>query len=403
MGIAIAPRLDGPCTIIFMRIQRINARHLRLPPTRSRPLPLAGAPDPPPETLDVLVVEVETDSGLSGVGFFPASDAASLLLVVSDVVAPRCLGEDARHQERLFAAVDRMATPSAQRAYAAIDVALWDLKGKSAGEPLWRLWGGCRDSARLFFDETSDPRLTSDEVIQRGRSALAQGFCGLRVGTAGIDAEAESHRLVDIRDALGDDCWFAVGVERPYDYETALPMTRFIDEEIGADWFEDPLADDDLSGYRLLTAKTETSFALGRRFSSLLHFRALLEAGVPYTLRPSWPAVAGLTPLLKLGVLAEIHRRSLVPHVPSEIAVHLACGLANVPIIAYDSRLTTLVLEPTYPENGRLVPPSAPGLGVKLNPEAVERFTLATRSRSDSHDEPSRGKAFSVSGDGCEA
>lgn len=342
---------------------------------------MTDAPPPPNQARDLLVVEVVTDDGATGIGLLPEDDASWLRLVILDVVAPRCLGEDSRQHERLSGAIDTLENPVARRAYSAIDLALWDLKGKRANEPLWRLWGGSRDSARLFFDETADPQLSSEAVVQRGRAALAQGFQGLRVSTSGANPEAESHRLVEIRDALGDDFWLAVSVQKSYDYETALPMTRFLDEEIGADWLEDPLPDDDLAGYRLLTAKTETALALGRRFNSPACFRTLLEAGVPFTLRPSLPACGGITGVLKLAALAELHRRSIVPHLPTEIAIHLACGLPNVPIIGYDSRWAPLFVHPLAPKDGRLAPPPGPGLGVELNRQALERFTVAGESR----------------------
>lgn len=342
---------------------------------------MTDAPPPPNPARDLLFVEVIAEDGAAGIGLLPDDHASWLRLVILDGLAPRCLGEDSRQHERLSGAIDTLEDPVARRAYSAIDLALWDLKGKLANEPLWRLWGGSRESARLFFDETADPQLSSEAVIQRGRAALAQGFQGLRVSTSGTNAEAESHRLVEIRDALGDDFWFAVSVRKSYDYETALPMTRFLDEEIGADWLEDPLPDDDLTGYRLLAAKTETALALGRRFDSPACFRTLLDAGVPFTLRPSLAACGGITGVLKLAALAELHRRSIVPHLPTEVAIHLACGLPNVPIIGYDSRWAPLFVNPPVPSDGRLTPPTGSGLGLELNREVIERFTVAAGSR----------------------
>jgi L-alanine-DL-glutamate epimerase-like enolase superfamily enzyme len=359
-----------------MRIRRIDARHLRLPP-RTRCLPLADAPRVEARPIDLLWVEIVTDEGSTGSGFVIADDAPELLGAIHRVISPRLLEQMSLVHERLFGVIDALKVPTFARAYSAIDLAIWDMKGRVAGEPLWRLWGGRRDRIQVFFDVGADAPLGSDEIMVRCRDSLDQGFRAVRVAVAGQNAEAESRLLVDVRDALGDDVWIAVAVERAYDYETALPMARFLDEEIGAEWFEDPLPDDDIAGYKLLTEKTETAIALGRWLQTAGQMRAYLEAGIPLTFRPDVVRCGGLTPLLKWAATTQMHLRSLVPHAPTEIALHLACGLPNVPTIGFDPRLSDLFQNRLTPIRGEIVAPAAPGFGLEPDRAAIERFTIS--------------------------
>jgi L-alanine-DL-glutamate epimerase-like enolase superfamily enzyme len=360
-----------------MQIRQITARHLRLPAAASRFVPLTETSRAADRPIEVVWAEIVTDSGQRGVGFVIADDATELVSIIGRSLAPRLIGEPALAQERLYAHIAATGMPTLLRAYTALDIAVWDLQGQAASEPLWRIWGGARDKVRVFFDEAVSPSIENRDSITRCQEAIRQGFQAVRVSIAGRDAESESRQLVDLRDATGDNVWFAVAVEQSYEYDTALPMARFLDEEIGADWFEDALPDDDVLGYKLLTLKTETALAMGRRFQTAGQFRALVAAGIPFTLRPDPLRWGGLTPLLKWVAFAAIHHRPVVPHTATEISVHLACGLPNVPTVGWDPRLAVLFLNPLSLQQGQLSAPNKPGLGLEPDYEALERLTVA--------------------------
>ncbi len=357
-----------------MQLTRIIPTLLRLPRERAVALPLAGQPAGP-TALTVLLVQLETDDGITGLGFGCIADSGrALMATIEDDLAPLLLGEDPLHHERLAAKVHGV---DAARAYAFIDIALWDLKARAAGLPLWRLLGGVRDRAKVFSAEAAAGSLSTADAIALGRSALASGIKGVRIGVPGIDPEADSQKILAVREALGEEIWFAVNVEEPYDYETALPMGRFIEEEVGADWFEDPLADQDLASYSQLSARVDTPLATGGRFTDPAQFVRLLESRARAIFRPDVLRLGGLTPWLKVAALAELNLRPVVPHLLPEVGVHLACGLPGVQAVEYVPWLAPLFVEPLAIENGTLVPPAKPGLGLELNPEALERFRVS--------------------------
>jgi L-alanine-DL-glutamate epimerase-like enolase superfamily enzyme len=179
---------------------------------------------------------------------------------------------------------------------------------------------------------------------------------------------------VTIRDTLGEDVWFAVTVEGRFDYETALPFGRFIEEEIGADWYENPLPDGDPAGYARLSGRIDTPLAAGGRFTSVDQFVRLLESGARAILRPDVLRLGGITPWLKVAALAEAYHRPVVPRLLPEVGVHLACGLPGVQAAEYVPWLAALFAEPLKVADGDLLLPPKPGLGLELNPDAVAKF-----------------------------
>ncbi len=363
-----------------MKITRLVAHILRVPASKAVALPIAGSNLADRRSLNALIVQIETNEGLSGIGFGQIGDGgSSLVSAIADDLAPILVGEDPLNHERLWAKSRMLDSPAAHRAYGLIDVALWDLKGKAAGMPLWRLWGGARESARAFTAETAPSALSADDTIGIARAAMANSVKGVRVGVRGIDPESESRKVVTVRDAIGEDVWFAVTVESRFDYETALPMGRFLEEEIGADWFEDPLADDDLNGYSHLSAHTDTPLAVGSRFTGVEQFVRFIDSKTPVTFRPDVVRLGGITPMLRVIALAEAYRRPIFPRLLPEVGVHLACGLPSVQAVEYTPALFPFFKSPPKLVDGNLRPPDGPGLGLELNPDAVANCQIAAK------------------------
>jgi len=361
-----------------MRITRLNAQILRLPQARSVSLPLSSdaTANSRPKYI-VLLLNVETDAGITGVGFGAfAFSGRALLATIEDELSPLLLGEDPSCHERLWAKVQTRDNPLAIPAYSAIDIAIWDIKAKQAGMPLWQLLGGVREKVPIHAAETACPHLSANEVITIARSCLDRGLGGVRVAVRGIDPEADAHKVQEIRDALGEEIWFAVAGPGQYDYETALPMGRFIEEDIGADWFEDPLRDDDVAGYSRLCSRIDTPLAAGSNFARADQFVRLLETGASVILRPDVLRLGGITPWLKIAALAELHHRPVVPYLLPEISVHLACALSGVQAVEYVPWLTPLFTTPLQIENGHAVPPNRSGHGWEINEEVADRLRI---------------------------
>jgi L-alanine-DL-glutamate epimerase-like enolase superfamily enzyme len=366
-----------------MRITQIESQVLRLPISRPVPLPPDGERGDRLHHLFVLLVHVDTDAGHRGLGFACAVGAGrALQAIAQDDLAPLLIGEDPLDHERLGRKVFRRLQTIGRyglvaQAYSAVDLALWDVKGKAAGLPLFKLLGGARASAPAFVGDAGWLWMSPEEIRDAAQPLIDQGLIGVKVQVGSADPEADAQRLNEVREFVGDDAWLAVDAGQRYDYATALAMGHFFEDEIGVDWFEDPISCDDIAGHARLADRLEVPLAIGQTLFGRDEFRHYLAAGVGDVLRPSVTGVGGLTEWLRVAALAELHRRPVTPSLLPEVGVQLACGLPMVQIVDYVPWLGPVFTEPVTIVNGQLVPPQRPGLGLEINGDTVEKYRLA--------------------------
>lgn len=346
-------------------------------------LPIAGAPAGRPERVVVLLARLDTDAGLRGLGLAYALQGSGRALhaTAADDVTPLLVGEDPLDHERLAAKVYwRLHTVGRRglvaQAYSAADVALWDLKGKAANLPLYKLLGGARPSARAFGSDAGWPGMSPEEVVDAAGPLLERGLTGIKV-MVGTGPEEDADRLTRLRAALGDEVWLAVDAGQRYDAGTALAMGRFFEEEVGADWFEDPLPCEDVAGHVRLAAKLDVPLAAGGALFGRDEFAAYLARDALAVARPDVTRLGGLTAWLKVAAQAEQHGRPVVPHLLPEVGVQVACGLPGVTAVEYVPWLEPLWASPPRFETGKLTPPAPVGLGLELNPDAVAKFRVS--------------------------
>lgn len=364
-----------------MRITQLDSQLLRLP--LSRPVGLPGDDRQRAEHLHLLVVHVDTDAGHRGFGFtytFQAGGRA-LKAIADDDVAPLLAGEDPLDHERVAAkAYGRLQTIGrrglAAQAYSAVDLALWDLKGKAAGMPLYKLLGGARESAPVYAADCGWAWMTPEEIIAGAQPYLKQGMMGIRLAVGDSDPEADAERVTRVREALGEDTWLGIDASQRYDYATALSMGHFFEEEIGADWFEEPISCEDIDGHARLAERLEVPISAGKSLLGADEFIRYLERGAADILQPDIARLGGLTAWLKVATLAGLHHRPLAPHVPPALGVHLACGLPGVRAVPYFSWFNSTFVESPPIAKGQISPLPRPGLGLELRTDALEKYRV---------------------------
>ena len=355
-----------------MRLARCDCQLLHLPGGNVRG----------PERVAVLLVSLETDVGLHGLGFAYTIQGSgrALLATAEDDIAPNLVGQDPLDHERLAALVYWKLQSIGRRglvaqAYSAFDLAFWDLKGKAANLPLYKLLGGARASAPAFIGDVGWPGPDASEVLDAARPLLERGLMGIKLFQSG-NPEEDADRTQRVREALGDDTWLAVDAGQRYDYATALAMGHFFEEEIGADWFENPVPCEDVAAHQRLASKLELPLAAGSHLFGRDEFEAYVAGNGVTILRPDVTRLGGLTAWLKVAALAEAHHLRVVPHVLPEVGVHLACGLPVVSNVEYVAWLQPLWTAATLFERGEMLPPIGPGLGVEVDREAVGKYRV---------------------------
>jgi L-alanine-DL-glutamate epimerase-like enolase superfamily enzyme len=362
-----------------MNITRVDTIVLALPAVRAR----VSLTEPAPAPTSFVAVRLHTDTSHVGLGFTTAPVGGRAIQVLLDAdLAPLVVGEDPTETERLFAkAQGRFRSTGwagvAARAYAAIDIALWDLKSRAAGLPLFRLLGGSRTSAACFAGDLAPLGTDAQQTIKSARPLVDQGVLGVAVDVGGGDVQLDADRVQQIRDGLGESAWLGISADGRYDLGTALAMAHFYEEDVGIDWIDTPLPTDDRLGYQRLAERMEVPLAAGSSFDDRDAFRRALEAAAVRIFRPDPLRLGGITPLIKIAALAEAFHVSVVPYRLPEVGVHLACGVSNVPMAESGSWLAAAFIGPVAPQQGKLVPPDRPGHGLELSADAVSRFAVS--------------------------
>src|SRR4051794_16260262 len=322
-----------------MRITKIDCELCNVPLSRPRASPMEAAGGRLNHVV-ALIVQVRTDSGLVGLGTAYAlqSSGRALLATAVDDLAPLLVNEDPLDHERLASKVYwRLQTVGrrglVQQAYSAFDVALWDVKGKAAGMPLYKCLGGARDSARAYGSDSAWLWMSVEQIVEASRGYVDQGM-GLKVKVGG-SADEDVDRVGRIAEAFGEDLWLAVDANERYDYDTALGMGRFFEQEVGVTWFEEPLSCEDLDGHARLARKLDLPIAGGEMLFGIDEFRHYLERDALAVVQPDVTRLGGITPTLKVIAMAEGRGLPVSPHLQPEIAVQLACGLNAVTMVEY--------------------------------------------------------------------
>lgn len=356
-----------------MKISRFETERQCVPLARP-----ADAPGRAGQTLGdvaVLVVQIETDTAHRGVGFTTAMSApGAIQTLLEEEIKPVVLGTNPLERERLDQRLGEAFGPSATdgllaRAWSAVDVALWDLAGQVGNLPLSALLGGARAATPAFVGDVGWLWMSAEETVEAARPFLDRGAMGIAVQVGSGSPEADADRLTRIREALGEDVWLGVDAGGRYDCATALSMGHFFEEEMGVDWFEDPIAAGDIDGHARLAEKLEVPIAVGSAFGRLEDFRWILESEAADVLRPDVGRVGGLTRLVKIAHLAEAFHKPVAVRGPTAICVHLACGLANARALELDGSLANVLGTTPTVADGVVSPPSEPGLGLQIRPK----------------------------------
>jgi L-alanine-DL-glutamate epimerase-like enolase superfamily enzyme len=339
------------------------------------------------------VVEILTDEGLVGIG--SAMTSKALVQAAVELLRPLLIGERADEPARVSEKL-RQSTfwqgrgGAVEHAISGLDIALWDLMGKICGQPVARLLGGCyrqriKPYGSLLFDE---PEPLRDKL----REATARGFRAIKLGWRpfGRRNRAFDEQLIaTAREAVGPEVELMVdagGSDQfwPHGYKWALETARML---AGYDvvWFEEALPPDDLEGYIELRRLAPLPIAAGEVLTRRQSFWPFLQRHAVDIIQPDCTKCGGLTEAWRVGWAAYEHNILLVPH-GWNTAIGLAADLhltASLPVARYVEFLTPspyldqLIIEPFRPDaDGMLRVPERPGLGVALNPEALERFGI---------------------------
>jgi len=372
-----------------MKIARIEATPL------SAPVSFTALGIDRADTNAMTHVSVETDTGLVGHGMTSITQAGPVAEAINRVLGPAILGADPLAHERLWQQMYWTATPWGQTGYAshaisAIDLALWDIKGKAFGQPLWRLLGGARDRVPVYatcgFSFLDDAALA--EVAQR---VVGLGFRGLKmqVGRPGLDprrdhpplaeiVRADERRIRAVRDAVGPEIEIAIDAGCRLDLPHARLLCRLA-EPYDIAFFEEPIAQNDVRLMAELRRETRIPLCAGQNEGLAYRFRDMLLAGAVDLVQPNVIITGGVTQCLKIAGMAASF------NVPISNGggmpfhnMHLQAGVANGTAVEWQFNAVGACASifPDLPEqrDGMLALGDTPGIGLTPDPDALREY-----------------------------
>ena len=372
-----------------MKITKLEVHILRAPDT-GRPHWVSHFIVP---KANEILVRLQTDDGLEGIGlatsYTPIEAAIHAfrsgigdLIVGADPLAPEQL------YQKLFALTwQRLAhekgwtREALVRISSAIDIACWDIMGKAAGLPLYRLFGGYRSEVPCYvtcayYRDGKDLIELRDEM----QMMKAQGHTGFKAKAGGVPLAEDMERLAVVREVIGDEADLMVDVNRGWDLATAIEGARLL-EPLRPRWLEEPVRwADDRRELKLLAQRTRIPLSAGESELTSYGCRALLEEGAIEILQFDCTMMGGFTEGRKLAALCELNNVRVAPHHDCFIHAHIVaaspagCIVESFTDPERDPLQAELFEDPPRIANGRLTLKESPGLGLTLSQAALKKF-----------------------------
>ncbi|GAA4325819.1 mandelate racemase/muconate lactonizing enzyme family protein [Pigmentiphaga soli] len=367
-----------------MKITEVKAFALSAPLTG---MPRRGMGQPVKK--DAVIVRVRTEDGVVGYGH--AHDSLNPIAVAELVnanLAPIVQGADAMAVEDIWQAVYRRQgqthTPgnALYTAQSGVDMALWDVRGKALGMPVYRLLGGSRRKIRAYVGGASFGYKPVQQLVEEAQRYAAQGYTALKL-RLGDTVENDVRRLEAVRQAIDPAVDIMVDINTRYDrlqLQRALPAL----EACKVLWVEEPFPPDAIGDTALFNARTRIPFAAGENHYLRYQARELLETGAVDIIQSDPSKCGGITECKKIADMASAFRRAFAPHnstsgVVGAACVHLLCAVPHG--LFYEADLSPVNpfrddLAPGAPKvvDGYIEPSELPGLGIEVDESLFDKY-----------------------------
>ena len=367
-------------------------------PPPARRLSLSTRPNQPPPAFGCLarltrgairsrsvVLQVETDEEVFGLAGLLGHEVA---YIVDQQFRDLLIGEDPRATERIWDMMYRQAVHgrkgATMMAISAIDCALWDLKGRWLGQPVYRLLGGPIRETVPAYASMLGYSLEPDRVRERGRELAAQGYTatkwfprfGPTDGRAGIARNVEL--MATLREAVGPEVDVMLDAWMSWDVPYTVAMSERL-AEYAPRWIEEPVMPDKIDACAEIHRRSRVPIATGEHEYTRWGLKLLMDANAADVLQPDTYWAGGISEMVKIVALASTYDVPVIPHghsVPANLQLTAALPATTTPILEYLVKWNELLQffwkEPVKPVNGMVTVPEGVGMGVELDPAKIQ-------------------------------
>ena len=346
------------------------------------------------------IVEIETVDGIVGWGecYGPSAVAKAYL---ETQFAPRIIGRDAFDVEVIWEDLynrikDYGGRGMATSALSGIDIALWDIIGKSCGRPIHKLIGGAYRTevtayaTGLYFIDMD--RLI-EEAVEEANEFVGNGFVAIKMKIGLGSPKLDIERVAAVRKAIGDDVRLMVDANHCFTVPQAIRIGREL-EKLNVEWFEEPISPEDIDGYVEVTRSLDMAVAGGENEFTRWGFRDLVVRKAMDIIQPDVCAAGGISECRKIATLASAHGVECIPHawgsaIGLAATLHFLAALPDQPpsfrpmpplleLEQCENPFRDLLsVEPILQKNGKVQIPTGAGLGIEINRSVLDRYRVA--------------------------
>ena len=364
----------------------VKANKLRLRGVRVRAV---GAPMKRPlatatgsiKVAPLLLVDLQTDGGIVGRSYLFGINAHHLPpmarlveamgeMIMGDALAPYELERKLRARHTLLGVHNIVLF-----AISAIDMAAWDALGQALGQPLVRLLGGAPRPVRAYNSKGLGI-LPLKELVREAIELASEGFGAVKLRLGRPDARDDIEALRAVKKAIGTKVTLMVDFNQGLSVSEALRRGRMIDAEGGVHWIEEPVRADDFAGNARLARELETPIQIGENFMGPEQMAQALAADACDFVMPDAQRIGGVTGWMRAAALSQAAGLEMSSHLFPEVSCHLLAVTPTCHWLEYVDWADAVLEEPAELNNGEVLIPERPGIGMRWNEKAVRRYAL---------------------------
>jgi L-alanine-DL-glutamate epimerase-like enolase superfamily enzyme len=344
------------------------------------------------------IVLVHTDEGITGVGHCDTSPYVRF--IIEGELKPMLIGKDPLETEALWAMMYRSSAWNGLRGIiihgmAAIDMALWDIKGQKLMEPIWKLLGGKYRDKVIPYASFTPLSFKPYDLAKRAAQCREMGFRAVKFGWGDfgrVSVEEDVKLVKAVREGAGDDMKIIIDAGRPWGCTPSWVIKTARRIEYDVFFLEEPLNPDDIEGFAEVKASVDLPIATGETKSTIQEYRTLIERRAVDILQPD-PSRVGITQWKIIAKMAEAANIMCVPHdwstgINIMAQIHLVASIPNGEYIEYmrprpgrensvEADLIDRILEEPFElKNGYFEVPNKPGLSISLNEEILKKYAV---------------------------
>jgi L-alanine-DL-glutamate epimerase-like enolase superfamily enzyme len=362
----------------MMTVSEIQVQCYRLP----LPVPMEASAAGVMAGFDMVAVRLRDDQGVEGCGYtvLHEGQGPAVAAIADGSFRSLLIGADASRIEWLWRQMYKRTHYAGRGgpvafAMAAVDVALWDLRGNTLGEPLWRLLGGYDPQVRCYAGNI-DLNFPLEQLLEGGSRSIEAGFHSVKMRLGKSTLVEDLSRVEAMRNHLPDHIDMMADANEAWRVDQAVRAMQQL-QPYDLVWLEEPIAPDNIAGYQHLRSLGLVPLAAGENLHTLAEFTTLINAGGVDFPEPDLTTCGGITPFMKIAHLAEANGQPVISHGAHDLHVHLLAACPNTAYLEWHAfGLDKFMAQPLTVQKGFATAPDRPGHGIEFDWEGMQGYLV---------------------------